>query len=156
MKLSPQSDNYCAVQHTVISLFLSWKYFRMALVVRKFVTRILFHYENFSPSKHFLIWIFRTGARTRGVNSGTRWEGELKSAAVNNCKCESRMSLRQYFKLLLPDPRGSLSEALPSAAIASANREIQKVLNAKKVTKKKGPYSQEVGCKLTGIVPSIY
>ena len=39
-----------------------------------------------------------------------------KSAAVT--KWESRMSLRQYFKLFLPDPRGSLSEALPSASIA--------------------------------------
>ena len=43
-------------------------------------------------------------------------EDELKSAAVT--KWESRMSLRQYFKPLLPDPRGSLSEVLTSAAIA--------------------------------------
>ena len=62
-------------------------YFQTALA-RKFVIRILFHYKKISPSKHFLIWIFRTGARTHGVNSGTRWEGELKSAAVNSCKCD--------------------------------------------------------------------
>ena len=85
-------------------------------VDRKFVTRILFHYETFSPSKHFLIRIFRTGARKRGVN-GQRCEVELKSAAVT--KWKSRMSLRQYFKSLLPDPRGSLSESLPSAAIVA-------------------------------------
>ena len=48
---------------------------------------------NISPSKHFLIWIFRTGARTRGVNSGTRWEGELNPAAVNNCKCEGIIAM---------------------------------------------------------------
>ena len=60
----------------------------MVFVVRKFVIQILFHYKNVSPSKHFLIWIFRTGARIHGVNSGTQWEGKLKSAAVNNCKCE--------------------------------------------------------------------
>ena len=33
------------------------------------------------------------GVRTRGVNSGTRWEGELKSAAVNNSKCEGIISM---------------------------------------------------------------
>ena len=36
-----------------------------------------------------------------------------------------RMSIRQYLKLIdgLPDPKGSLSTTIPSAAIASANRE---------------------------------
>ena len=66
------------LQYTAISLFSSWKYFRTALVDRKFVTRILFHNENFSPSKNFL---------------------KLESAAVT--KWESRTSLCQYFKLLL-------------------------------------------------------
>ena len=61
------------------SFFSSWKYFRTALVDRKFVTLILFHYKKISPSKNFLIWIFRTGTRTRGVNS-QRCEVELKSA----------------------------------------------------------------------------
>ena len=59
------------------------------------------------------------GAQTHGVNSQlceVSCEVELKSVAVT--KWESRMSLCQYFKPLLPDPRGSLSEALPSAAIA--------------------------------------
>ena len=65
----------------------------MALIVQKCVARILFHYENVSPSKHFLGQIFRTGVRTHGVNSGTRWEGELESAAVNNCKCEGIISM---------------------------------------------------------------
>ena len=54
--------------------------------------RILFHYENISPLKHFLMWIFRTVVRTHGVNSGMWWKGELKSAAVNNCKCEGIIS----------------------------------------------------------------
>ena len=60
--------------------------------------------QIFSPSKHFLVLIFRIGARTRGVNSSTRWgtrgvnsstrwEGELKSAAVNICKCEGIISM---------------------------------------------------------------
>ena len=52
------------------------------------------------------------------------------------------MSLYQYFKASLLDPRGSLSEALPSAAIASANREVCKVRNTDKSTKKRGPYLQ--------------
>ena len=33
------------------------------------------------------------GVRTRGVDSGTWCEGELKSAAVNNCKCEGIISM---------------------------------------------------------------
>ena len=34
------------------------------------------------------------GARTHGVYTGTQWEGELKSAAVNNCKkCEGIISM---------------------------------------------------------------
>ena len=90
------------IYNTVIIFFPSWKYFRTALVDRKFFTLILFHYEHFSPSKNVLIRIFRTGARTRGVNSQrceVSCEVELKSAAVT--KWESRMSLRQYFKPLL-------------------------------------------------------
>ena len=45
---------------------------------------------------NFLIQVyklFKTGARTRGINSGMWWEGELKSAAVNNCKCEVIISM---------------------------------------------------------------
>ena len=36
-----------------------------------------------------------------------------------------RMSIRRYLKPIdgLPDPKGSLSTTIPSAAIASANRE---------------------------------
>ena len=40
------------------------------------------------------------------------------------------MSIRRYLKPVngLPNPRGSLSANLPSAAIASANREVEKDL----------------------------
>ena len=72
------------ISNTIISLFSSWKYFRTALVGRKFVTRILLHYKYFSPSKIFLIRLFRTGARTHGVNS-QRCEVELNSAAGYLC-----------------------------------------------------------------------
>ena len=33
--------------YTVITLFSWWKYFRTALVIRKFVPRILFRYKEF-------------------------------------------------------------------------------------------------------------
>ena len=46
--------------NTVNSLFLVVEIFSDAHVDRKFVTRILFHYENFSPTKYYLIRIFRT------------------------------------------------------------------------------------------------
>ena len=57
----------------------------------------------------------------------------------------SLMSLRQYFKSRdgLPDPKGSLSSRLPSLAIASANREVQKVLEkSQNPAKKRGPYKK--------------
>ena len=71
------------VIQTVISLFLSWKYFRMALVDRKFVTLILFHYETFLHRKMFLFGYLER-KQTRGANS-QRCEVELKSAAVYLC-----------------------------------------------------------------------
>ena len=54
----------------------------MALVDRKFVTRIIIITlrKFFSNYNFFLIRIFRTGARIRGVNN-QRCEVELKSAA---------------------------------------------------------------------------
>ena len=53
------------------------------------------------------------------------------------------MSIRRYLKPIngLPDPRGSLSANLPSAAIASANREVEKVTGS---AKKRGPYKKYV------------
>ena len=53
------------------------------------------------------------------------------------------MSIRRFFKPVdgLPDPKGSLSGVIPSAAIASANREVQKVMDS---GKKRGPYEKYV------------
>ena len=53
------------VLNTVNSLFFIVEIFSDAHVVRKFVTRILFHYENFPPTKYYLSRIFRTKVRTR-------------------------------------------------------------------------------------------
>ena len=53
------------IHNTVNSLFFVLEIFSDAHVVRKFVTRILFHNENFSPTKYYLIRIFRTKMRTR-------------------------------------------------------------------------------------------
>ena len=54
------------------------------------------------------------------------------------------MSIRRFFKPIdgLPDPKGSLSAAIPSAAIASANREVQKVMDSG--NKKRGSYKKYV------------
>ena len=54
------------------------------------------------------------------------------------------MSLRQYFKAKegLPDPGGSLSNAVPPAAIRSANREVEKALDSKRKKKSRGPYKK--------------
>lgn len=52
------------------------------------------------------------------------------------------MSIRRYFKPVdgLPDPQGSLSRGVPSAAIASANLEVQRATGSAK--KKRGPYKK--------------
>ena len=50
------------------------------------------------------------------------------------------MPIRRFFKPVdgLPDPKGSLSGVILSAAIASTNREVQKVMDSGK--KKRSPY----------------
>ena len=84
---------YIAFSSTVISLYFVVDIFGTTLIDRKFVTQMLFYYENFSPSKIILIRIFTTGARMHGGN-GWQCEVELDPAAVT--KWESRMSLYQY------------------------------------------------------------
>lgn len=51
------------------------------------------------------------------------------------------MSILDYFttQSSLPDSRGSLSQSLPSSAIAAANREVQRVIQEKR-SKRRGPY----------------
>ena len=51
------------------------------------------------------------------------------------------MSIRDYFKEIngLPDTRGSLSGRMPPALIASANREVAKIMEAA-TGAKRGPY----------------
>ena len=53
------------------------------------------------------------------------------------------MSIHWYLKPIngLPDPKVSLSATLPSAAIASANREVEKVVGS---GRKRGPYKKYV------------
>ena len=60
-----------------------------------------------------------------------------------------RMSVRQYLKPIdgLPDPKGSLSTTIPSAAIASANWEVQKAISS---GKKRGPYKKYLSEALLG------
>ena len=54
------------------------------------------------------------------------------------------MPIRRFFKPVdgLPDPKGSLSGVILSAAIASTNREVQKVMDSGK--KKRSPYKKYV------------
>ena len=40
----------------------------------------------------------------------------------------SQMSLDHYFTPVLPDPKGSLTHSIPSAAIAAANHELQEMI----------------------------
>ena len=54
------------------------------------------------------------------------------------------MLIRRYFKPKdsLPDPKGSLSSQIPSQAIALANKEVEKIINKKGGTKKRGKEAQ--------------
>ena len=65
------------------------------------------------------------------------------------CACYSvnclRMSLYKYFKRVdisasLPDPKGPLSDQIPTASIAEANKEVLKAVAEVKEPEKKGPY----------------
>ena len=96
---------------TVNSLFSSWKYFRTHTLSEN----LLLGY--YSTTKIFL---------QRNIISFVYLE--LKCAHVSDYSQKFRMSLRRYFKPLLPDPRGSLSEVLPSASIAWAPYSTSKVL----------------------------
>ena len=52
--------------------------------------------------------------------------------STNTCVCKIKMALLKYFKKasVLPSPDGPLSEKMPSATIAAANKEVQKVLDS--------------------------
>ena len=54
------------------------------------------------------------------------------------------MSIRRYFKSKdsLPDSKGSLSSKIPSQAIALVNKEVQKIIDKKGGTKKRGQYGR--------------
>ena len=58
------------------------------------------------------------------------------------------MALLKYFakqkETNLPDPSGALSREVPSSAIVSANKEVQKIASSSESTqsKKRGPYSK--------------
>ena len=65
--------------------------------------------------------------------------------AVSSCfnSDEALMSILKYFKrkgvqTVLPDPKGPLSNKVPSISIAEANKEVLKILNENQT--KKGPY----------------
>ena len=64
------------------------------------------------------------------------------------CRFCGKMSTRQYFKPRdgLPDPKGPLSRAMDSRAIAQANKEVEKVLSSGSATnpngKRRGPYTR--------------
>ena len=64
------------------------------------------------------------------------------------------MSIQQFFKPIneIPDLKGSLSATMPSAAIASANQEVLKVI--KPCEKKRGPYKEYVRLKV-GMYSSV-
>ena len=59
------------------------------------------------------------------------------------------MSIRCYFKPKdsVPDPKGSLSSRIPSQAIALANKEVEKIINKKGGTKKRGNAEGEISKK---------
>ena len=52
--------------------------------------RKLFSIETFS---HIYEYLERECKHNYDVNSNMQWVGELKSAAVSNCKCEGKISM---------------------------------------------------------------
>ena len=77
--------------------------------------------------------------------SATSLKVQTRSDFYSSCwSTVETMSIRRFFKPIngLPDPKGSLSAAIPFAAVASANWEVQKVMDSGK--KKRGPYKKYV------------
>ena len=111
---------------TCNSLFFVVKIFSYRENVRKFFTftRILFYKEKFSDEHFGQVRTYSNGAVR--VNCLIYRHGVNKSRSTS---CWNQ-SIRRYLKPVsgLPNPRGSLSAILPSAAIASANHEVEKVL----------------------------
>ena len=56
-------------------------------------SNIVFHYKNVHHPNIFSYGYSEWERETRGMNSGMLWEGELKSAAVNNYQCEGTISM---------------------------------------------------------------
>ena len=70
----------------------------------------------------------------------------------SSCTCRrdidrGGMALYRYFKVhsadsILPDPRGPLSNKVPSTAIASANEEVKNVVQQQAKLRARGPYTK--------------
>ena len=58
-------------------------------------------------------------------------------------RINTNMALLECFKKssFLPNPNESLSERMPSSSIASANREVQNVINDENLGSKRGQYA---------------
>ena len=65
---------------------------------------------------------------------------------TNTCVYNIKMALLKYFKKasVLPSPDGPLSDHMPSARIAAANKEVQKIMNLVEddSTSKRGSYTK--------------
>ena len=92
-----QGSSVCTLHVcTELYFFLSGNIFRRHLSENELLeysstTKMFLHQNIFSFG--YLEWELKHVVRTRGVNSGMWWEGELNSAAVNNCKCEGIISM---------------------------------------------------------------
>ena len=96
---------------------------------RKLFTRILLHWKLFTTNTYknrsFVVWITEFTCTRSSVSL---------PLVFPSCYCfpvaTGGMSLYHYFKARdrLPDPKGSLSRSVSSAAIASANQVVWRVI----------------------------
>ena len=82
----------------------------------------------------------------RGVDELANFNSEATLLLSFAVTCVTVMSILKYFKrvriaVALPDPKGPLSDQVPSASIAEANKEVMKTIAVvDKEPQKKGPY----------------
>ena len=117
-------------QHTVICYFFSVEIFSDGALRPKFC------YMNIFPT---LIFLKYACAYTRAKRAQRRRTSIFPLLLPQQDR--PRMSILRYFKPVLPNSRGLLSADIPSSAIASANREVQRVLSAAEPeSKRRGSY----------------
>ena len=107
----------------------------------------------FSSSRYFHMQSKKQNFLRMFLNTKNISVSNVRKGQFYTCSCQciliqvrvtfsSKMSLHCYFKPGFPEPKGSLTHSIPSAAIAAANRKLQEMIadSANVQSRKQKPY----------------